>query len=424
MLEKPEHPVGPFGLLSIPSSRAEQLQCARNQARRFARLAAADRGRLGFKFSRARKARLRIGYLSSDLQAHATAYLMAELFELHDRGRFEVIAYSYAPDDGSAMRARLLRAFDRFADIAALSHADAARAIHGDGVDILVDLKGYTANARTEILALRPAPIQVSFVGYPGTMGDFADYLVGDRVVTPPAHAAGYSEKIVRLPGCYLPNDRKRAVGETPSRRDLGLPVGAGVFFCFNQPYKILPDTFSAWMRILDAAPRSVLWLLDWNPEATRNLQREAASRGVDPARLIFAPLLAQREHLGRTAAADLLLDTLPYNAHTVASDALWCGVPVLTCPGETFASRVAASQLTAAGMPEMIMPSMAEYEARAVRLAREPAELAALRRKLAHQRDGCALFDTPAFVRSLERGFTRMWDDYAAGRPLSDIDL
>ena len=414
-----------FSLLPIPSTRAEQLEDARNYTRRINRATASDRARLRFAFKAGPRARLRIGYLSADLQEHATAHLMAELFELHDRGRFEVVAYSFGPDDGSAMRARLLRGFDRFVDIGSSSHVEAARAIHADGIDILFDLKGYTANARPEILALRPAPVQVSYIGYPGTMGcEFIDYIIGDRIVTPAEHAADYSEKIVRLPGCYQVNDRKRPLGETPARRALGLPEGAVVFFCFNQTYKILPETFRAWMRILAAAPGSVLWLLEWTPETVANLRREAAARGVDPARLVFAPLVPHGEHMARIGAADLLLDTRPYNAHTTASDALWRGVPVLTCPGDTFASRVAASQLMAVGMPELIASSMAEYEAMAVRLARNPAELAALRQKVARNRATCALFDTPAFTRALERALERMWELYAAGQPPAQIDL
>jgi predicted O-linked N-acetylglucosamine transferase (SPINDLY family) len=424
-LYAPEARTDPFSLLSIPSTRSEQLACARSHARGINALVAADRDALGFAFSRRPGKKLRIGYLSADLHEHATAHWTAELFELHDRERFEVVAYSYGPDDGSPMRARLRRAFDRFVDVSLLSHAEAARTIHGDQIDILIDLKGYTTNARTQITALRPAPIQVSFVGYPSTMGaDFIDYLVGDRIVTPPEHAADYSEKLVRVTGCYQVNDRKRAVGETPSRRELGLPEQRMVFFCFNQSYKILPDTFASWMRILVAAPQSVLWLLDWHPDATRNLRREAADRGIDPQRLVFAPLLPHRQHLGRIAAADLLLDTLPYNAHTVASDALWCGVPVLTRPGETFPSRVAASQLTAVGMPELIAPSVSEYEAIATRLAHDRAEVDALRKKLARNKASCALFYTPAFVRDLEKAFERMWRTYIAGHPPAAIDL
>lgn len=423
--EKQDQPVNPFSLLSIPSTRAEQLQCARTYARRISEATAGERERLGFRFERRAGRKLRIGYLSSDLHEHATGHLMAELFELHDRGRFEVIAYSYGPDDASPMRARLLRAFDRFRDVTGLSHADAARAIHADSVDVLFDLKGYTTNARPEIMALRPAPVQVSYIGYPGSMGaDFIDYLVGDRIVTPAEHAPDYSEKLLRLPGCYQVNDRRRAIGEAPPRRELGLPESAVVFCCFNQIYKILPATFEAWMRVLAATPGSVLWLLAWNPHAVESLRREAAGHGIDPARLIFAPLLEHRRHLDRVAAADLLLDTLPYNAHTVASDALWCGVPVLTCPGETFASRVAASQLAAAGLPELIAGSMAAYEAAAVRLARNPAELSALRRKVAANRATCALFDAPAFTRALEHGIEQVWELHAAGRPPAPIDV
>ena len=417
--------IDPFGLLSIPVTRSEQLQGARAYAARLSGALAVEREGLGFRIARTPRKKLRIGYLSADFHAHATAHLTAELFELHDRARFEIHAYSHGPDDGSPMRKRLVDAFARFTDIARLSHAEAARAIFRDGIDILVDLKGYTAHARTQIVALRPAPIQVNYLGYPGSMGaDFIDYIIGDRVVTPAEHAADYSEKIVRVSGCYQVNDRKRVVGAVPPRERLGLPAGAMVFFCFNQSYKILPEAFESWMRLLSGAPESVLWLLDWNASATANLRREAAARGVDPARLVFAPLLPQAGHLARIGAADLLLDTLPYNAHTVASDALWCGVPVLTLPGETFASRVAASQLTAARMPELIARSRAEYEAIALRLAANGAERAALRERLAQAKHACALFDAPAFTRDLEAAYERMWERHAAGRPPADIDL
>ena len=424
LAEHPEQLIDPFVVLTIPSTRAELLRCAERNARSIVERVRPDAQQLKFRFDRPAARRRRIGYLSAEFHEHATAYLAAELFELHDRSRFEVIAYSHGPEDQSAIRGRLKRAFDRFVDLRQHSDADAARAIHADGIDILVDLKGYTFRARPGILALRPAPVQVSYLGYPGTMGaEFIDYLVGDRIVTPAEDAAGYSEKLVRLPGCYQVNDRKRPVGKAPARQELGLPEGAVAFCCFNQSYKILPPTFDAWMRILAGAPGSVLWLLEWDPQVPGNLRREAARRGIDPARLIFAPLLGHRQHLDRLAAADLLLDTLPYNAHTVASDALWCGVPVLTCPGETFASRVAASQLTAVGMPELIASSMAEYEEIAVRLAREPAQLAALRAKLAAGRDTCALFDTPAFTRALERAFERMWEVHVAGLVPQDIE-
>jgi protein O-GlcNAc transferase len=413
--------ISPFSLLSIPSTPGEQLQCARNFAQRHSNAVAGQRARLNFRFERAPKEKLTIGYLSADFHEHATAYLTAELFELHDRSRFRIIGYSYGRDDGSPMRARLQRAFDRFVDLEALPHADAAAAIHADGIDILVDLKGYTANTRSEIMALRPAPIQVSYLGYPGTMGaDFIDYLVGDRYVTPPEHAEGYSEKLVLMPGSYQANDRKRPIIDPPSRRELGLPDDAFVFCCFNQAYKILPEVFSSWMRLLQAAPQSVLWLLDWNAWATQNLQREARKRGIDAGRLIFAPKLPLDEHLGRLGAADLFLDTLPYNAHTMASDALWVGVPIVTCAGNTFASRVAGSLLTAIGMPELITSSMPDYEALAIRLARSPGELASLRHTLSRNRSVATLFDTPRFTGSLETAYQRMWTNYLDGVPQS----
>jgi predicted O-linked N-acetylglucosamine transferase (SPINDLY family)/glycosyltransferase involved in cell wall biosynthesis len=416
-IERPEQALHPFSLLSIPSTPKEQLACAKNFSRLLAGTMAAERTRLGFRFDRPPRGRLRIGYLSAEFHAHATAYLAAELFELHDRGRFEVLAYSYGPDDGSPIRARLRRGFDRFVDLGSRSHAEAAAAIRADGVDILVDLKGYTMHARPEIMALRPAPVQVNFLGYPGTMGaEFIDYIVGDRFVTPAGEAGHFSESLAILPDCYQVNDRRRQVAETPPRRKLGLPDGAFVFCCFNQTYKILPEFFAAWMRMLQGVPGSVLWLLEWNPFVAQNLRREATARGVDPARLIFAPSLPLAEHLGRLPAADLFLDTLPVNAHTTASDALWAGLPLLTCTGETFVSRVAESLLTAVGLPELVTRGVADYEALGLRLARAPEELLALRNKLSVNRKTAPLFDTPRFVRNLETAYEAMWRIHAAG--------
>ncbi len=422
---RPDAPLEPFALVSIPSTRAEQLQCARAYARRLERGVAADRLRSPFAFGRGPRDRLRIGYLSADFHEHATAYLAAELFELHDRGRFHVGAYSYGPASASAMRTRLERAFDRFVDISECSNAEAAAAIHAHGVDVLVDMKGYTQFARTEIAARRCAPVQVAFLGYPGTMGaEFIDYLVGDRFVTPAEHARDYSEAIVRLPGTYQVNDRKRPVAPAPPRDTLGLPPRAFVFCAFNQAYKIQPDMFAAWMRLLGSLPDSVLWLLEANPQATDNLRRAAMDRGIDAARLVFAPRLPLAQHLGRLAAADLFLDTFPCNAHTSASDALWAGLPLLTCAGETFASRVAESLLRAAGLPELVTRSLPEYEALALRLARERSELGALRERLARNRETCALFDTPRFVRGLEAAYEQMWRRYEAGEPPRAIEI
>lgn len=421
----PNQVVTPFSLLSIPSAPEEQLQCARSFGRRLDLAAQAERRRLGFRFASRPRERLTIGYLSADFHDHVTAYVMAEMFELHDHGRFRVHAYSYGPNDGSAMRARLERAFDRFVDAQALSHADLASAIHADGVDILVDLKGYTQHARTEVMALRPAPVQAAYMGYPGTLAaPFIDYLFADRYVVPAGSERHYGEKLVFLPGSYYVNDRLRAAGPAPSRRDLALPEGAVVFCCFNQTYKILPDVFDAWMRILRAVPDGVLWLLDTNSTARRNLGREAAKRGVDPARLVFAPRAPSPQHLARVAAADLFLDTRPYNAHTTATDALWMGVPVLTTPGSTFASRVAGSLLSALGVPELIAPSPAEYEARAIDLARSPDTLAALRAKVLRQRESAPLFDTALFTRNVEKAYERMWNRQSAGEAPASFDV
>ncbi|HYL17229.1 MAG TPA: hypothetical protein VEV20_00990, partial [Burkholderiales bacterium] len=423
--ERPDQQIGPFGLLSIPSRPEEQLQCASHFAQRQLAAVARDRERLQFGFDRSPRSKLRIGYLSADLHEHATAYLMAELFELHDRTRFEIAAYSYGPDDGTPMRARLKSAFDRFVDVAPLSHADAATRIHDDRVDILVDLKGYTTDSRPEIVALRPAPVQVSYIGYPGTMGaDFIDYAVVDYFLAPPGADAHYTEKLVRLPGSYQVNDRKRIVADTPARSDLGLPEGAFVFCCFNQAYKILPRVFEVWTRLLGAVPGSVLWLLDPGATAARNLRRELSRRGIDSERLIVASKLPLARHLGRLRAADLFLDTFPYNAHTTTSDALWVGLPVVTYAGDTFASRVAGSLLSAAGTPELITSSLEAYEARALHLARNTPELIALREKLSRNREAAPLFDAPVFARHLEAAYLRMWEIYLRGGPPHAIDV
>jgi predicted O-linked N-acetylglucosamine transferase (SPINDLY family) len=420
----------PFGLLSIPSTLAEQLACARVYSRSIQERAARERKEPEYRFDRGRgqgrpKQRLRIGYLSADFHEHVTAHVMAEVFELHDRSRIEAIAYSYGPDDHSPMRGRLERAFARFVDLRPFSNSAAAAAIHADQIDILVDLKGHTRDARTEIVAMRPAPIQASYMGFPATMGaDFIDYIITDRFVLRAQDASCYSEQPVCLPGSYYASDRQRAIGATPARKELGLPQEGFVFCCFNQAFKILPEMFAVWMRLLDSIPGSVLWLTENNGWATDNLRREASKRGVDPARLVFAPKVAPEQYLGRLRAADLFLDTSPYNAHTTASDALWVGVPVVTCPGETLPSRVAGSQLSALGLPELIANGVAAYEALALRLARAPGELAALRDKLSRNRGTAPLFDTPRFVRNLEAAYDAMWRIHCAGDAPRLIEL
>nr|WP_209763706.1 glycosyltransferase family 41 protein [Azospirillum rugosum] len=371
----------------------------------------------GFRHGRGARDRLRVGYLSSDFQEHATAALLAELIERHDRRRVEVIGYSYGPDDGGPMRRRLVAAFDRFVDLSAVPHAEAAARIHDDGVDILVDLKGHTQGARIEIPAQRPAPVQAQWLGYPGTMGaPWFDYVIGDPVVTPFDRQADFSERIVQLPSCYQPNDRRRLIGATPTRAACGLPERGFVFCCFNAPYKITPVLFDLWCRLLTAVPESVLWLLDGAPEVAGNLRREAVRRGVAAERLVVAPRRPPADHLARYRLADLFLDTTPVGAHTTASDALWAGLPVLTVPGDGFASRVGASLLRAVGLPELAVPDLDAYEAAALRLARRPDELAGLKARLSSGRDRAPLFATDRMARALERAYETMWAIHAAG--------
>jgi predicted O-linked N-acetylglucosamine transferase (SPINDLY family) len=403
--------VPPFYLLSTPASALDQLTCAEQWIRPSQRAVFDHR-------DFARKDRIRLGYLSGDFHQHATAQLMAELFECHDRDRFEVLAYSYGPDDSSPMRARLNSAFDRFVDIRALSHREAAGLIHADKVDILVDLKGYTHQARPQIPAYRPAPVQVSYLGYPATMGaNFIDYIVVDPFVVPSSQQPFFSERLVHLPGSYQVNDRKRAVASPgTSRHDWGLPAAGLVLCSFNNSYKITPVLFDIWMRLMQSVPGSFLWLLETNELAKSNLRSEAEKRGVDSDLLIFAPVVPLAEHLGRQRHADLFLDTWPCNAHTTASDALWAGLPVLTCSGETFASRVAGSLLRAAGMPELVTESLAEYEKAALALARSPQRLIALRQKLQDNRDASALFDLPKLTGNIEAAYARMWQAWLSG--------
>ncbi len=406
-------PVHPFAVLGMRSSAAGQWQVARAFAASFAAPAIEHRRE---DFAGARK--LRIGYLSSDFCHHATALLMAELFERHAKSCFEIVAYPHGPDDRSELSARLREAFDDCVDIRAMTDDEAARRIKADRIDILVELTGYTKGARTRIAAQRPAPVQVSFVGFPGTMGaGFIDYVIADPFVLPMDQQAFYSEKIVHLPHCYQPIDTKRLISNiTPARAGCGLPEQGFVFCSFNNSYKITPEYFGIWMRLLAAIPGAVLWFLDANDLVTDNLRGEAGARGVDPNRLVFAPSLPFPEHLARHRLADLFLDTLPYNAHTTASDALWAGLPVLTCAGDTFAGRVAGSLLHAAGLPELVTGSPAAYESMALRLAREPALLQALRHKLLGNRLNSPLFDIARYTRHYETALTQIWETWANG--------
>jgi protein O-GlcNAc transferase len=399
--------VDPFVAHLLPVSQKLVVEAVRQHARRVARATTPVE-----RHARAeRLGRCRLGYVAAEFRDHATAHLAAGLFEQHDRGRFELYAYSLSRGDGSDYEQRARTAFDHFVDLSAVSDVDAVRRIASDGVDILIDLKGYTSGARPGIFARRPAPVQVNYLGYPGSMqADFIDYIIADAIVAPGSHFRWFSESVVWLPGSYQPNDDRQRIDDlTPSRAQLGLPEDGAVYCCFNRSYKIERETFAAWMRILSAVPGSVLWLL-WSNAATEARLREAASlAGVDPARLVFAQRLPKAAHLARHRVADLFLDTHTVNAHTTASDALWAGLPLITWPGETFASRVAASLLTAVGLPELIVSSLADYERTAIALGRDSERLRRLRERLADNRLKMPLFRTADYARGLELAFATM---------------
>jgi predicted O-linked N-acetylglucosamine transferase (SPINDLY family) len=412
--------ISPFSVLSLPTTPKEQLDCAIAWSRRHLDPVAATRPALGFDFSgRRRRDRLRIGYLAWGLHDHATGYWTPELFELHDRSRCEVTAYAYGPDDGSEIRKRIRGAAEHFVDLAREPDGVAARRIYDDGVDVLVDLTGYTFGTRSQLLALRPAPVQVNWF-YPGTMGTTcADYFIADPFVVPHELEPFFTESIARLPDCYMITDRKRPVSEAvPSRAECGIPDDAFVFCYFNQTYKILPDIFASWMRILRAVPGSVLWFLESNPWATANLGKEAEKHGVASQRIIVAPRKPIAEHLVRYRVADLALDSFPYTSHTTAADALWVGCPLVTRVGDTFASRVAASVLICGGAPELVTDTVDSFERLAVELATSPAKLRETRRRLEEARATSRLFDTPRFVRNLESAYENMFKAFLARGP------
>jgi predicted O-linked N-acetylglucosamine transferase (SPINDLY family) len=413
LIERGEAASNPFTLLALCGSPALQRRAAQAWVRERHPPDAA----LGPLPARAPGGKLRIGYFSAEFHGHATAALTAELFEIHDRSRFEVIGFSLGPDTRDEMRRRLGQAFDHFLDVRAKSDADIARLARSLGIDIAVDLGGFTRGGRPGIFALRAAPVQVSYLGYLGTMSaGYMDYLIADETIVPEADRAHYREKIVYLPS-YQVNDSKRHIAERRfAREELGLPGAGIVFCCFNSTYKITPDTFGSWMRILTGVPGSVLFLLGGGEPQEGNLRREARARGVDPQRLVFGGRLPAPEYLARYRAADLFLDTLPYNAGTTASDALWSGLPVLTCRGEAFAGRIGASLLRAVGLPELITATPGEYERRAVELALDPQALANLRGRLTGNLRATALFDTAAFARHLEAAYSVMAERHGAG--------
>ena len=404
----------PFAFIAISPSPEDQLQCAK--------LWVAEKFPLSrnpiWRGERYRHDRIRVAYVSADFHQHATSYLMAGMFECHDTSRFEITAISIGPDDDSELRRRLKHSFEHFVDHSKQSDDEIASYIKGAEIDILIDLKGFTQDARTNIFARRPAPVQVNYIGYPGTMGaSYIDYIIADRTTIPDESRRFYSEKIVVMPNSYQVNDSKRVVCDIAvDRLEAGLPPTGFVFCCFNNNYKIEPSVFDCWMRILAQLEGSVLWLLEDNTSAAENLKNEAMVRGINADRLIFAKRLPLPEHLARHKLADLFLDTLPCNAHTTASDALWSGLPMLTCLGETFAGRVGASLLSAIGLPELITISLESYEQMAIDLASDSQKLAVIRRELERNRSTTPLFNTSLYTKHIETAYDAMYERYQAG--------
>ena len=368
------------------------------------------------KYSQNQK--IRLGYFSADFHNHATGYLMAELFELHDKTKFELFGFSFGPIANDEMRRRLEKSFDQFIEVGNKSDIEIAQLSRSLNIDIAIDLKGFTQDARVGIFSYRAAPIQVNYLGYPGTMGaDYIDYIIADKTIIPVESQSYYSEKVIYLPNSYQVNDRKRLISERQfTKQELGLPENGFVFCCFNNNFKILPATFAGWMRILRATEGSVLWLFQDNSWVAENLKKEAIKHGVDANRLIFAERMPLPEHLARHRQADLFLDTFPCNAHTTASDALWAGLPVLTLMGESFASRVAASLLNAIGLPDLITHSQQDYETLAIELAMSPEKLEVMKQKLPHNTLSHPLFDAPLFTRQIEAAYMKIiescWTD------------
>jgi predicted O-linked N-acetylglucosamine transferase (SPINDLY family) len=401
----------PLLLLNLHSSREEQRLCARKMSRKVA----ADVAALPPAPRITSPQRLRVAYLSANFNAHPVAHAVARLFEEHDRSGFEVIGVSMGAEDGSAIGRRVRAAMDGWRDICALSDTDAASLLRDLGIDLAVDLMGHTESFRPRVLAARPAPVQVSFLGYPGTLGaPWIDYLIADRFVLPPEHVASYDEKVVWLPGCFLPGDAWQPPGTAPDRRELGLPTQGVVYGCFNTHRKITPDVFDQWMQVLRAVPDGVLWLRDAGEEPCANLRREAQRRGIDAQRLHFAPFVPDALHRARIAAMDVFLDTYPYTAHSTVREVLSAGVPLLTRTGDTFPSRVAGSMLHAAGLGQLVAGSPTEYVDRAIDLGSDRTLHEALSRRLRTELQHSTLFDTRGYARGIEAAYRNM----AAGVP------
>ena len=410
----------PWEFVTLSDCVQQPLQCAQ--------IFAADRCPPSsaplWKGERYSHERIRVAYLSADFHEHATVCLMAGLFERHDRAQFEIVAVSFSPDRASPLRSRVERAFDTFMDVSAQSDEQIARLLREMEIDIAVDLKGYTGDCRPGIFALRPAPVQVNYLGYPGTMGvGYIDYIIADRIVIPPEDRVHYTENVVYLPDSYQVNDDTRQVRATTlTRTAAGLPEVGFVFCSFNNNYKITPEVFDIWMRLLQRVPGSVLWLFEGNGQVVLNLRKQAQLRNVSPDRLVFAPRMSIEDHLARHRLADLFLDNLPCNAHTTASDALRAGLPMVTCLGSTFAGRVCASLLHAVGVPELIANSLDQYERLALQLATDPRRLRQLREKLTANLRTAPLFDTDLFRRNIERAYRRMWERYRRSEPAASF--
>jgi predicted O-linked N-acetylglucosamine transferase (SPINDLY family) len=407
---------GPFTHAVLVDDPLEQLKVARHYAKHVAQLIGAPLPR---RAAKAHSGRLRIAYLSSDFHQHATSQLMVQMLECHDRSRYEVFLVSAGPDDGSAMRRRVVAAAEHFEELRGQGQRAIAEHIRGLGIDILVDAKGATFDTLMRVTAYRAAPVQVSWLGFPGTTGaDYVDYFIGDRTVTPLDHAAYFSEQIAQMPACYQPNDALRVMPPAGRRADWGLPEDKRLLCAFHQSYKISPEVFDHWCEILRRVPDTVLWLLQWNTNVQSALVAAAQARGIPAERLLFAPLLSPDEHLSRLACADVYLDAWPCNAHTTAGEALWVGVPVVTLIGQGFAQRVAASLLDSVALPELVCSDRAQYVDRVVALSRDAPRRAALRDHLVQQRRSSPLFDGARFARDIEALYERMWARAVAGLP------
>jgi protein O-GlcNAc transferase len=414
----------PFFSLSLKMSQAERTAIAGVKAREIEANALNELPTGAFRFAARASGPLRIGYLSANFRDHATSHLAGAIFGLHDRSGFTNFAYSIGLNDGSTYRRRIEVDADHFIDLATASNAEAARQIHADAIDILVDLDGFTVMARPEIAAMRPAPVQVRYLDFAGTAAaKFYDYMLVDRTVVPPETATYYSEALCYLPNCFLVTDSGQPIADVPgSRTEEGLPSASFVFCCFCTNYKIEREAFELWLRILRCVPESVLWLLGGSRDAMQRLCQFAEQQGIEAARLVFARHCRKPEHLARLALADLCLDTLTYGGHTTAVDALWAGVPMITCLGDSFAARVGASVLSAAELPELIAPHIASYEEYAVSLAQHPERLAVIRARIEERRRIMPLFDTPRWVRNLEKTYAAMWWTYLGGQSPREI--